>query len=692
MAGKLGRALVLLVLLAAALITQAPLAVFLLAFALVLLVLLRLDAAYLRRQVTAELLVPDKPVIQGEDFTLTVRLRNRSRLPIPALVVLLNAADEWGGGQITLRCAAMLGGKESAEQRITLNAGKSGVWSIAVRGITLRDHLGVFTAACPAAAQSRSICVLPAAAAGKAKAETAPDEDGDEADTRAALGGSYELREYRDGDTLKQVHWKLNAKLDRLMVREPLTALRAALTPGGDLDGAEEWGDFPQQAAKHRKNPPKRKKERTALSRRGATDPGSGLKFVDRVLVSTQRPAAHPALWLAADAALLLALTFGLLLVLSTGFGIAVPLWVWPAAAAFCAGWALFLRAPQALRRWGLLAGVIVYLVVLFICQRNFLAGAQQCAGNIAQSLNARLGSALPVAQGGSAAQLGLFLLLLGPLMWFGIVYFGSLLTLLWQGFYTFDDFTMSVTPELTLANIRALFNPANYDIIVRTLTMAVAVTIASAILAFPMAWYMARYTSGKMKAFFYIAVMLPMWASYIVKAYAWTLLLAKDGVAQWFLQHLGLEPLLTAFLTLPAVGGNTLSTSGLGRFLVFLYIWLPFMILPVQAALERLPPSLLQASADLGARPRQTFRYVVLPLAIPGIAAGSIFTFSLTLGDFIVPQLVGPPGYFIGNMVYSQQGAIGNMPMAAAFTLVPIVLIALYLAFVKRLGAFDAL
>ena len=412
MAGKLGRALVLLVLLAAALITQAPLAVFLLAFALVLLVLLRLDAAYLRRQVTAELLVPDKPVIQGEDFTLTVRLHNRSRLPIPALVVLLNAADEWGGGQITLRCAAMLGGKESAEQRITLNAGKSGVWSIAVRGITLRDHLGVFTAACPAAVQSRSICVLPAAAAGKAKAETAPDEDGDEADTRAALGGSYELREYRDGDTIKQVHWKLSAKLDRLMVREPLTALRAALTPGGDLDGAEEWGNFPQQAAKHRKNPPKRKKERTALSRRGAADPGSGLKFVDRVLVSTQRPAAHPALWLAADAALLLGLTFGLLLVLSIGFGIAVPLWVWPAAAAFCAGWALFLRAPQALRRWGLLAGVIVYLVVLFICQRNFLAGAQQCAGNIAQNLNARLGSALPVAQGGSAAQLGLFLLL----------------------------------------------------------------------------------------------------------------------------------------------------------------------------------------------------------------------------------------------------------------------------------------
>ncbi|ELY4676371.1 ABC transporter permease [Cronobacter turicensis] len=287
---------------------------------------------------------------------------------------------------------------------------------------------------------------------------------------------------------------------------------------------------------------------------------------------------------------------------------------------------------------------------------------------------------------------LWLFLLLLPPLMWFGIIYLGSLLTLLWQGFYTFDDFTMSVTPDLTLANLSALFNPANYDIIVRTLVMAIAVSIACAILAFPMAWYMARYTRGSLKAFFYIAVMLPMWASYIVKAYAWTLLLARDGVAQWFLQHLGLEGALTALLTLPGIGGNTLSTSGLGRFLVFVYIWLPFMILPVQAALERLPPSLLQASADLGAKPSQTFRHVVLPLAVPGIAAGSIFTFSLTLGDFIVPQLVGPPGFFIGNMVYSQQGAIGNMPMAAAFTLVPIVLIAVYLAFVKRLGAFDAL
>lgn len=285
-----------------------------------------------------------------------------------------------------------------------------------------------------------------------------------------------------------------------------------------------------------------------------------------------------------------------------------------------------------------------------------------------------------------------LSLLLIPPLLWFGAVYLGSLLTLLWQGFYTFDDFSMTVTPALTLANFLALFQAANFDIILRTVGMAVAVSIASALVAFPIAYYMARYTTGKTKAFFYIAVMLPMWASYIVKAYAWTLLLAKGGVAMWFIQQLHLQPLLEFILGVPGVGGNTLSTSHLGRFLVFVYIWLPFMILPIQASLERLPPSLLQASADLGAKPRQTFMQVILPLSIPGIAAGSIFTFSLTLGDFIVPQLVGPPGFFIGNMVYSQQGSIGNMPMAAAFTLVPIVLIAIYLSIVKRLGAFDAL
>ena len=258
---------------------------------------------------------------------------------------------------------------------------------------------------------------------------------------------------------------------------------------------------------------------------------------------------------------------------------------------------------------------------------------------------------------------LGLFLLLLAPLMWFGIVYLGSLLTLLWQGFYTFDDFTMAVTPDLTLANIQALFNPANYDIILRTLTMAIAVTIASAILAFPMAWYMARYTSGKWKAFFYIAVMLPMWASYIVKAYAWTLLLAKDGVAQWFLSHLGLEPILTSILTLPAVGGNTLSTSGLGRFLVFVYIWLPFMILPVQAALERLPASLLQASA--AAVPIVTSRAGGLPEAVQDGVTGIL----CPPGDVAalgaaIDRLAGDPA------LRARYGAAGRARILAEFSI----------------------
>ncbi len=165
----------------------------------------------------------------------------------------------------------------------------------------------------------------------------------------------------------------------------------------------------------------------------------------------------------------------------------------------------------------------------------------------------------------------------------------------------------------------------------------------------------------------------------------------AASGMLQWLLQTVGLQPLLDLLLTTP-IGGNTLATSHLGRFLVFSYIWLPFMILPIQAALERIAPSLLQAASDLGARPRQVLTTVLLPLALPGVVAGSIFTFCLTLGDYIIPTLIGPSGLFIGTMVYTQQGAVGNMPLAAAFTLVPLLIIALYLWFAKRLGAFHAL
>ena len=285
-----------------------------------------------------------------------------------------------------------------------------------------------------------------------------------------------------------------------------------------------------------------------------------------------------------------------------------------------------------------------------------------------------------------------LFLLLTPPLLWFGVVYLGSLFALLWQSFYTFDDFSMAVTHDLTLDNYRALFAATNLDIILRTLSMAIVVTLACACIGFPIAYYMTRYGSAREKGFFYIAVMLPMWASYIVKTYAWTVILSQEGILYWCINHLGLTGALNGVLQMPIIGGNTLATSNLGRFMVFTYIWLPFMILPIQAALERVPTNLLQASADLGAKPAQTFRKVLFPLVFPGVVAGSIFTFSLTLGDYIIPQLIGPSGLYIGTMVYTMQGSIGNMPLAAAFTVVPIVLIFVYLTLAKRAGAFDAL
>jgi len=287
---------------------------------------------------------------------------------------------------------------------------------------------------------------------------------------------------------------------------------------------------------------------------------------------------------------------------------------------------------------------------------------------------------------------LTLFLLLLPPLLWFGVVYIGSLFTLLSQSIFTFDEMAMSVSAELTTDNFVSLLNPANYDIVLRTLGMAVAVTLGTVAIGFPVAYYMAHYAGPRERGFFFVGVMLPMWASYIVKAYAWTVLLAQGGVIYWVLRQLGLLPVLEAVLRLPVIGGDTLATSNLGRFLVLTYIWLPFMILPIQAAIERVPANLLLASADLGAHPFKTFTSVLWPLAFPGVVAGSIFTFSLTLGDYIIPQLVGPSGLYIGNMVYTLQGTIGNIPMAAAFTCVPIVLITLYLALARRLWAFNAL
>jgi putative spermidine/putrescine transport system permease protein len=285
-----------------------------------------------------------------------------------------------------------------------------------------------------------------------------------------------------------------------------------------------------------------------------------------------------------------------------------------------------------------------------------------------------------------------LFVMLAPPVLWLGVVYIGSLLALLVQSFFSIDEFSGLVNREFTLKTYGELLIPANIDIIMRTVVMATLVTIASAIVAFPIAYYAARYAKGRWKALFYLGIMLPLWSSYLVKIYAWKLILAKEGILNWLFETLHLSWLLDAYLTLPIVGGNSLSISSTGTFLVFVYVWLPFMILPTQAALERVPSTLLEASNDLGANPRQTFRHVLLPLALPGIIAGSIFTFSLTLGDYIIPQIIGSSRLFIGQAVYAHQGTAGNIPLAAAFTVVPVVIMGVYLWLAKRAGAFDAL
>jgi putative spermidine/putrescine transport system permease protein len=284
------------------------------------------------------------------------------------------------------------------------------------------------------------------------------------------------------------------------------------------------------------------------------------------------------------------------------------------------------------------------------------------------------------------------FLLLAPALLWLGIVYVGSLLTLLLQSFFYIDDFSGVIVHEFTLRTYAELFKPQNFDIIFRTVTMSALVTLGSAIVAFPIAYMAARYARGKWKAMFYLAIMLPLWSSYLVKVYAWKLILSKEGILNWVFEQLHITFLLDWWLSLPVIGGNSLSISYTGTFLVFLYVWMPYMILPIQAAIERVPTNLLDASADLGATPRQTFWKVIFPLALPGIIAGSIFTFSLTMGDYIIPQIVGNSQYFIGQAVYAHQGTAGNIPLAAAFTVVPIVIMAIYLWLAKRAGAFDAL
>lgn len=287
---------------------------------------------------------------------------------------------------------------------------------------------------------------------------------------------------------------------------------------------------------------------------------------------------------------------------------------------------------------------------------------------------------------------LTLFALLSVPLLWLIVIYLGSIGAMLMQSFFRMDPFTGRVVREFGYSTYQALLTPANIDIILRTVLMAASVTVACAVIAFPLSYYFARYASRRTRSILYLGVMLPLWSSYLVRVYAWKLILADEGIISWVFTTLGLRGVLDAILSVPVIGGSSLSFSFLGMFIVFVYIWLPYMILPVTASLERVPKSLIEASGDLGGRPNVTFRKVILPLAFPGIVAGSIFTFSLTLGDYIIPQIIGNSSYFIGGAVYTFYGTAGNIPLAAAFTVVPILIMILYLLAARRLGAFDAL
>jgi putative spermidine/putrescine transport system permease protein len=243
------------------------------------------------------------------------------------------------------------------------------------------------------------------------------------------------------------------------------------------------------------------------------------------------------------------------------------------------------------------------------------------------------------------------------------------------------DAFTGKVVHVWTFDNFRTLWDDHTYwRIAGRTIGIAAAVTLTDAILAFPLAYFMAKFAPPRLRALLFVLVLLPLWTSYLVRIYAWRTILAKNGALNWALNGIGLPDAHLAY-------------TNWAMWIVFSYVWLPFMILPVYAALERIPGSYLEASQDLGARGWRTFRSVILPLALPGVVAGSIFTFSLTLGDFITPALVGGAGSnFIGNIVEEQVGINGNVPFAAAFASVPVIVMAAYLLVAKRLGAFEAL
>src|SRR5215210_1419060 len=268
-----------------------------------------------------------------------------------------------------------------------------------------------------------------------------------------------------------------------------------------------------------------------------------------------------------------------------------------------------------------------------------------------------------------------LSLLLAGPVGWLVIAYLGSLAVLFLAAFWHLDTFSGEVVRDYSLDNFRTLAeNDVYRQIVVRTVLIAAAVTVTDVLLAFPIAFYMAKVARPRARALLVIAVLMPLWSSYLVKVYSWRIILAEDGILNWALDPFGLRG--------PGFGD-------VATWLVFSYLWLPYMILPIYAGLERIPNSLLDASGDLGGAAGTTFSRVVLPLALPAVAAGSIFTFSLTLGDYITPQIVSST-QFIGNVVYANVGIAHNLPLAAAFATVPVVVMIIYLLIARRLGAFE--
>jgi putative spermidine/putrescine transport system permease protein len=270
--------------------------------------------------------------------------------------------------------------------------------------------------------------------------------------------------------------------------------------------------------------------------------------------------------------------------------------------------------------------------------------------------------------------------LLTPPLAWFVVIYLLALVALFVSAFWTTNPFTTEIEHHWNVGNFKVIFEDPTYRAIaLRTIGVAAAVTVTTAVLALPVAYFMARLASPRMRTVLFVCILIPLWASYLARIYSWRLILSGDGVLNWSLHKLGLP-------------GAGLGYSVWAMWIVFSYVWLPFMILPVYAAIERVPDSYLEASSDLGARGWRTTRSILLPLALPGLVAGSIFTFSLTLGDFITPQLVGGGSQFIGNVVYSNVGIANDVPFAAAYATIPLVVMAIYLTIARRLGAFEAL